>query len=111
MDRPRFDPVTASAAGKRSGAARKRLTLADVDADMPALDTLADVKRRLDVIARWALAGLVPGSVALASVRACEVWTRAHGDELDRDALKAAEQRVAELEGELQQARGLRVAR
>jgi len=92
--------------GQRSGQARRRLTLEDVERDLPTLRTLEDAQKRLDVVSQWALAGLVTGVVCGSVVRACEVWIRAQGEQLDRDRVKVLEGRIAELEGELALRRG-----
>ena len=59
-----FDSASAREAGKRSGQARYKLTLAQVEAELGTLDTREDAQRRLDRIGVWALSGLLPGSVA-----------------------------------------------
>ena len=101
-----FDSGNASAAGRRSGKVRKRLTLEDVERDLGPLATEQDAKRRLERLTVWCAAGLLAGSQGGSAVRATEVWLRAHSEELDRDRLKAAEKRVRELERELAAVRG-----
>lgn len=52
----------AQAGGVASGRARKRLSLADVEAALPALTDLESAMHRLDVVGRWALGGLLAGA-------------------------------------------------
>jgi hypothetical protein len=46
--------------------------LAEVEEALPPLTDLESAMHRLDVVARWALAGMVPGAIASAAVRSCE---------------------------------------
>jgi len=88
--------------GKRSGQVRRRrLTLEDVERDLPPLDSPEHVRAGLQLIQRWAAAGMLPGAVAGAMVRGAEVWLKLHEHELDRDRVRGLERRIAELEGEL----------
>ena len=79
MPKKLFDSASARGAGKRSGQARYKLTLAQVEAELGTLVTLEDAQRRLDLIKKWALAGLLPGSVAGGMTRSIEVWIKASG--------------------------------
>jgi len=55
MPKKLFDSASAREAGKRSGQARYKLTLAQVEAELGTLVTLEDAQRRLDRIGVWAL--------------------------------------------------------
>lgn len=105
--RPFADRERAREAGRKGGRARarKRLTLDRVEEEFGPLDTPDDAKRRLDVLGRWIASGLLAGAPGGAAVRSVEVWLRGYEAELDRDRLKAAEKRIAELESELARAR------
>lgn len=105
-----LDTERARVLGKRSGKARKRLTLADVEDALGPLETEQDAKRRLGLLGVWLTAGLVSGSQGGAAVRSVEVWLKAHAEQVDRDRLREAEKKVRELERELRSTRGLRVA-
>jgi hypothetical protein len=105
----RFDAGSARTAAQRSAQRRKRLTLADVDAALPPLVTLEDAKHRLDQLGRWIAGGMLSGTQGMGAVRSVEAWCRAFESEMDRQALKAAEHRISELEGELKASRGLKV--
>lgn len=79
---------------------RKKLTLTRVETELGALVTVEDAQRRLRIICDWSAAGMLPGAVASACVRACEVFIKAeevrvareYGEENRRAiaALKAA---------------------
>lgn len=101
--------VSGSAAGKRSGQARKRLTLEDVEQALGPLESPEDAKRWLGLLAQWCAAGLVSGSQGGSAVRAVQQWLVAHGEAIDRDRLREAERKVRALEAELRAARGTRV--
>ena len=89
----------ASAGGKAKAALR--LSLERVEAELPPLTDLESAMRRLDIVARWALAGLVPGAIASAAVRSCEVWIRGHDAKLTREVVDQLRGRLEELEGQL----------
>jgi hypothetical protein len=79
-----------------------------VDQALPPLDTPEHIRTAYQIVQRWACAGLLAGSVAGAAVRACDGALRLYEAQLDRDAMRALEARIAELEGELAQRGGLR---
>ena len=91
----------------RARAERKasKLSLFNVEAQLPPLTSLEDAKARLDRIGTWAVAGLLPGSVAMAAVRSCEVWLKACEAELTQEVAQRLRHRVEELEAELQRSR------
>ncbi len=96
-----FDPEAAREAGKRSGQARRRLTLEDVERELPQLDTPERIRQAYETVQRWACAGLISAGAAGAAVRSCDGAVRLYEATLDRNALKAVEDRLAELEGQL----------
>jgi hypothetical protein len=98
-------PDEARALGKRSGAARQKLTLDRVTAELPPMDSVEHVKARLEMICNWSVAGLVAGSQAGAAVRACEQWLKVHAWALDVARVRQLEARVRELEGQLERPR------
>jgi hypothetical protein len=79
----------------------ERLTLKRVEAELPPMTSPENVKLRLEMIQNWSLAGMVPGAVAGACVRGCEVWHKVHDLELDRERTKHLERRVKELQDAL----------
>jgi len=94
-------PEEARTLGQRSGQARRRLTLEDVERDLPPMDSIEHVKDRLETICNWSVAGLVAGSQAGAAVRACEQWLKVHAWALDVARVRQLEARVRELEGQV----------
>jgi hypothetical protein len=77
------------------------LTLERVEAELPPMDTPEHVRAGLQLVQRWAVAGMLAGTVAGACVRAAEAWLKIHEHELDLQRLKILERRVRELEAEL----------
>ncbi len=96
-----FDSEAAREAGKRSGQARRRLTLETVELALPALDSPEHIREAYQTVQRWACAGLVSAGAAGAAVRACDGALRLYEATLDREKLKAVEDRLAELEAQL----------
>jgi hypothetical protein len=80
------------------------LTLKEIEKKLPKMTDGESVKRGLELIRNWAIAGLIPGTTAGAVVRASEVWLKAHDSEMDRKTLKDAFRRIEQLERELAQA-------
>ena len=111
MPKQLFDSASAREAGKRSGKARQRLTLTQVEAELGSLVTLEDAQQRLDRIGVWALSGLLPGSVAGASVRSVEVWVKTHESKLTQEVVQELRQRLEQLEGDLKQRSTMGVVR
>lgn len=107
-----FNSESGREASRRSAAARKRLTLSEVEEQLGGLDSVEDAQRRLERLGVWLTAGLVSGSQGGSAVRATETWLKAHSEKLDRDRLRQTEQRVKELERELDtvRRRGLNLA-
>jgi hypothetical protein len=98
-------PEEARALGQRSGQARRKLTLEDVERALPPMDSVEHVKDRLQTICNWSVAGLVAGSQAGAAVRACEQWLKLHAWALDLARVRQLEARLRELEAQLAQHR------
>ncbi len=94
------DSAHGHALAARSAARRRVLTLDDVEAELPALDSAEHVRLAAQRIQRWAAAGLLPGVVAGACVRAAEIALRALDHELDLQRIRQLEARVRELEAE-----------
>jgi len=100
-------------AGRRGGLAHARKyessdqrspTLDEVEKKLPRMADVESVKRRIELLVNWAVAGMIPGTTAGAVVRGCEVWLRLHDSEIDRRTLKDAFTRIGQLEKELAQA-------
>jgi len=95
-DRGRFtegNPQGADAIAERWD--RRDRTAAELLADWPpAIRTVEDAQRRLQIIGDLCVRGLLPGAQAGAAVRSCEVW-------LKSEETRAGIQRVAELEEQL----------
>lgn len=102
-----LDRERARQLGRRSGERRRRLTLADVERELPPMDTPEHNKRRLPAIFNLGLAGIVSAAMVGAQERVHREWREQHAFEIDRDRLKAAERRVAELEAQLARRRAL----
>jgi hypothetical protein len=102
--RPGLGSDRARELARLSARRRRRLSLADVEAALPpALDTPERIRAALELVQRWACAGLLAGSVAGSAVRAAEAALKLYEAQLDRERLKALERRVRELERELAQ--------
>ncbi len=98
-------PEEARALGKRSGEARRKLSLADVEAALGALESPADARRWAEQASRWALAGVIPGSIANGVASLMREWRALWELQVDLHALARLERRIKELEGELAAAR------
>ncbi len=98
---PFEDTEQAREAGKRSGVARRRLTLDDVERDLPRLDCPEHIRTAYETVQRWACAGMLSAGAAGAAVRACDGALRLYEATLDRDAMTEVEKRLNELEAEL----------
>ena len=68
---------------------------------LPPLDSVENAMKRLELINDATVSGVLAGSVAGAAVRACEVWLKAHAQEVDARRLKELERQIASLEDEL----------
>lgn len=95
-----LDSQRARELGRRSGQRRRRLTLDDVARQVAPLDSIEHTMTRLDTVGRWALAGMLPGAIASAVVRSCEVWLKAHDAEATFEVLEALRADVAALKAE-----------
>ena len=104
---PFDDREKARAAGRRGGHARaaRHLSLEKVEAALPPLTDIESAMHRLDVVARWALAGMVPGAIASAAVRSCEVWLKGAESKLTREVVDQLRARLADLEHQVAQPR------
>jgi len=85
-------------------AGRPPLTLAEVEKKLPKMTDGDSVKRGLELVRNWAIAGLIPGTTAGAVARMSEAWLRLHDSDIDRKTLKDAFRRIEQLERELAQA-------
>src|SRR5438309_2858326 len=94
---------------RRSAQARRRLVLEEVERELPPLTDLESAMHRLDVVARWSLAGMVAGTVLNGVVRSCEVWMRGHEAKLTREVVDQLRVRLADLEAQVQRQRVGRV--
>jgi hypothetical protein len=101
----RGDSEHAGELARRSAQVRRRLTLEDVETELPRLDSLDAAKQRLERLSDWGAAGLLPGTVLNGAVRAVEVWVKVHAEQLDMERVEVLEKRIAELEAELKQRR------
>lgn len=90
-----FTSKTAKEAGKRSGEARRGQKM-----DMGDLETVSDAKRRLKLLGEWAVEGRIPGAIASAAVRSCEVFLRAIESDHSAELIQLREQ-VKEMEGKI----------
>ena len=104
------DSERARELGKASGRARQRLDLERVERQLPAMDSPEQVRAGLQLVQRWAAAGLLAGSVAGACVRAAEAWLKVHEYELDLARIAELEEQVRTLRAELQRAGPRRVS-
>lgn len=102
------------ARGGRAKAARRlttleqangRLTLDQVEQAFGSLGSLEDAERRLERIGVWAVAGMLPGSVAGAAVRSIEVWIKANESKLSREIVEGLRKRLDELEVQVKRSR------
>jgi len=88
----RFDSESGRKAGQASRS--RKLTLPRVATELGPLESHHDASRWLQQIAHWGMAGMVPGVVLNASVRAVEVWLRTKEAEASHQAVEALRQRL-----------------
>ena len=93
------------ALGKRSGVARQKLTPERIEAELPPLDSPANIRAAYQTVQRWVALGLVAGSHANALVRACDGALKLLDTTVDLRLIAQLEKRVKELEAELAAAR------
>jgi hypothetical protein len=105
------DRERARALGKRSGEARRRLSLDEIRQELPPLDSPQSIRANLELAQRWAIAGLLPPGTAQAVMKACGEATRLMELSVDLALIKKLERRVAELEQELVAARSAAAGR
>jgi hypothetical protein len=94
-----------AAIGRKGGKARRRVTPAEAEAELPRMDSPEAIRTRLETVSVWAAAGLVSSGVASALVRACEIGLKNLDAMLDRDRVKVLEGRVKELTAALDAAK------
>lgn len=87
--------------GRASGKARQKLTLQRAENELPAMDSPETIVRRLEILATWAAAGLISGTVAHALTRGAEVALKAHESKLTREVVDGLRKRLAELEAQV----------
>jgi hypothetical protein len=97
------DSASGRELGRRSGQRRRRLVLADVERDLPPLDSAEHAQQRLARISNWGLAGMLSASQVGAQERVHREWREQHAFEIDRQRVQALERRIAQLERELAQ--------
>ena len=100
-------PDEARELGKRSGAARRgsKLTVERIEAELPPLDSPANIRTAYQNIQRWIALGLVSGAGANALVRTCDGALKLLDTTVDLRLIGQLERRVKELEAELAAAR------
>lgn len=96
----RGDAQQGRALAQRSAQRRRVLTLTDVEAELPELSSAANIVLACQTIQRWGLAGLAPGVVVGAAIRACEVALKGLDSELFAKRLRLLERRLDGLEAE-----------
>jgi hypothetical protein len=89
-----LDSQQAHVLAKRSASRRRRLVLEDVERELPPLDSAENVRLAAEQIQRWGAAGMLPGVVVGACIRACEIALRAIDSEFDAQRLKTLEAEV-----------------
>ncbi len=82
-------------------AARRRLTLERVEAELGPLETVDDAMRRLDRLNLWISAGMLSGSQGGAAVRSIEVWLRGHESRLTERVVEELHDEVERLKGQI----------
>ena len=107
----RYTSETGRKAAKRSRVARRKLNLARVEAELPVLTDVASAMHRLDVIGRWALAGMVHGAVASAACRSVEIWLKGHESKLQEQIVEEIKADIDRLKLELKGSPQLSVTR
>ena len=80
---------------------RGKLTLEEIEQELGSLTDLESVKKRLDRIGIWALAGMLTGVLAGAAVRSCEVWIKATEADLTNKELDELRATIAGLKAQL----------
>jgi hypothetical protein len=98
-----FDSERGREAGRRSGQRRRRLHLADIERELPLLDSAEHAQQRLARISNWGLAGMLTASMVGAQERVHREWREQHAFEIDRQRMRSLEARIRELEQELSQ--------
>ncbi|SRR6266851_108329 len=88
----------------RSASRRRKVTLEEIERDVPPLDSADHAQARLAMISNWGLAGMLSASMVGAQERVHREWREQHASAELLVRLKAAEARNAQLERELQAA-------
>ncbi|HEV2669543.1 MAG TPA: hypothetical protein VGU74_00460 [Gemmatimonadales bacterium] len=100
-----LDPERARELGRRSGLARARLTLEDVERDLPVLDSPQHIREAYAVVRAWAIAGLLPPGTAQAVIKSIDGAVKVLELAVDLGRLRELEGRIKQLERELADAR------
>ena len=106
-----LNPERAAEMGRKSGKARKKLTLERVERELPPLTDLDSAMLRLDRIGLWAAAGMLTGSVAGAVVRSVEVWIRGHESQLTNEVVDDLKSEMKRLKADLKSSQRKAVSR
>lgn len=85
----RFTSETGRRAAKASARVRRKLNVERVTQALGALDTPADAERWLRQVTIWSCAGKVPGTVAMAAVRAVDGWVKVRELNASFEAIEA----------------------
>ena len=95
-----FTSENARENGQKGGFGGRRLDLARAELELGPLETLADLKRRLDRVMSWSAARMLPGTLANAMVRGCDVWLKALESTNSFDDVEQLRTSVADLKEE-----------
>ena len=108
-----FTKETAAEMGRKGGQKRGRkaprndssLTLEQVKAELPPLDSYENAQTRLARASDWVACGVMNGTQGHAFARMHEVWLRAAEARLSAELVDDVTERVKELEGQLKKQR------
>ena len=108
MTDTRWTSERAREAGRKGGRYKKPRppTLAEIELLLPPLDSIESAMTRLDMVGKWALAGMVAGGVAGAAVRSVEVWLKAQDSQLTQKVVTELKADLDRVKAELKQRRG-----
>ncbi len=94
-------PEEARALGQRSGQARRRLTLEDVERELGRLETPADAQRWARIAFQWGSAGLIPKGVVTGCASLMREWRELFKLQVQLAGMVKLQRRIDELEREL----------
>ena len=101
---PFEDPALAAEAGRRGGQARARrystLTVQTAERELPPMDSVENIRKRLEIVSIWASGGLLSAGVAHALVRAAQTGLRAIEAQQTGQVLDKLERRLVDLEAQ-----------